>query len=155
VLRMRAPAWRFQPVNDASLDLVLVRVASKVSEPASRVLRADVGMHLPGLQLILCSRMVDLIRTPRTCAIGSSALRTHQTITPMSVRSHTYYCKLRAESMSVCRPQRTPSITTYLEIHLRDVFESFIHSGLTITRCETCECHFGQHSSGLRIHLPL
>lgn len=44
---------------------------------------------------------------------------------------------------------------TYLEVHLRDVVEPFIHSGFAVARCEACECHFWQHCSRLGVHLPL
>jgi hypothetical protein len=59
----------------------------------------------------------------------------------------------------VPHPNATPAgqnkAKTYLEVHFRDVVEPFIHSGLAISGSEARKRHFGQHSSGLGIHLPL
>lgn len=59
----------------------------------------------------------------------------------------------------VPHPNATPAgqnkTKTYLEVHFRDVVEPFIHSGLAISGSEARKRHFGQHSSGLGIHLPL
>ena len=68
-----------------------------------------------------------------------------------------YCCKSRSGVQCVPHPNATPARhdKTYLEVHFRDIVESFVRSGLAISGGEACERHFGQHGSGLGIHLPL
>ena len=77
----------------------------------------------------------------------------------MSVEIRPILLQVAERGSMLATSQRNASKTrqdkTYLEVHFRDIVEPFVHSGLAISGGEACERHFGQHGSGLGIHLPL